>query len=423
MHLPMCVRRVATVDRPPPAGHPCVPHHTRRRAGEYRRRQGESGTRATRASRPTSPTCRSPCPRPSASAGARAPASPAASTSFGCSSLVAVERGDDVGDRGRARLRAAPSTWRSRSRRCAVYSWIRGRGSSITSPWPGHDRDSRSFSRRASVARYCAMSPPRSGFTTENMPSSTVSPVKSTRSSSSRKHRWFGAWPGVCSTSRPNSVPSMVSPSPMTRSGTTVRVLVEALAVGEHLGARGLHQAGGARRVVGMGVGEQHPAHPLLHRRADDGVDVALVVGTGVDDRDLVDADEVGVGAGPGEGTRVGGDDPAHERRQRTRHTGGQVRHSAAPRLPSGLPRPSPSYCRWAYGPPARRLPVRRPGRVADALAGLPQPLLVDCRPEAARRRARRRRATAVRSTSTPSWRDASRARRHAADAHSCARS
>ena len=34
------------------------------------------------------------------------------------------------------------------------------------------------------------------GFTTEYMPSSTVSPVNSTRSSSSRKQRWLGAWPG-----------------------------------------------------------------------------------------------------------------------------------------------------------------------------------------------------------------------------------
>ena len=104
-------------------------------------------------------------------------------------------------------------------------------------------------------------------------------------------------------------------------------VLVEALAVGEHLGAGRLHQSGGAGRVVGMGVGEQHPAHPLLHRRADDGVDVALVVGTGVDHRDLVDADEVGVGAGAGERTRVRRHDPADERRQRARDAGSQVRH------------------------------------------------------------------------------------------------
>ena len=141
------------------------------------------------------------------------------------------------------------------------------------------------------------MSPPRDGWTTENMPSSTVSPVNSTRSSSRRKHRWFGACPGVCSTSSPNSVPSIVSPSSIARSSDDRAVLVEPLAEREHLGAGGLHEPGGARRVVGMRVGEQHPAHPLAHRRADDRVDVALVVGPGVDHRDLVDADEVGVGA------------------------------------------------------------------------------------------------------------------------------
>ena len=60
----------------------------------------------------------------------------------------------------------------------------------------------------------------------------------------------------------------------------------------------------GAGRVVGVRVREQHPADALAHRRADDGVDVAGVVGAGVDHRDLVDADEVGVGAGPGERAR-----------------------------------------------------------------------------------------------------------------------
>ena len=213
------------------------------------------------------------------------------------------------------------------------------------------------------------MSPPRVGLTTENMPSSTVSPVKSTRSSSRRKHRWLGACPGVWSTSRPNSVPSIVSPSPITRSGTIVVVLVEALAERQDLGAGGLHQPGGAGRVVGMGVGEQHPPHPLPHRRADDGVDVALVVGSGVDHRDLVDADEVGVRTRPGERARVRGHDAAHQRRERARHSRNEVRHvrpaRSAPNEPQrGSPRaasppgsPSPPYCRCGYGPPARRSP------------------------------------------------------------------
>ena len=77
--------------------------------------------------------------------------------------------------------------------------------------------------------------------------------------------------------------------------GHDVGVLVEALAVREHLGRPSPSR--GARRpgVVGMRVGEQHPPHPFAHRCADDGVDVRSVVGAGVDHRDLVDADEIRV--------------------------------------------------------------------------------------------------------------------------------
>src|SRR5439155_8930263 len=70
---------------------------------------------------------------------------------------------------------------------------------------------------------------------------------------------------------------------------------------GQHLGARLLHEPGDAGRVIGVRMGQQDPAHPFLHRRADDGVDVVTVVRTRVDDRDFVDAYEVGVGARAGE--------------------------------------------------------------------------------------------------------------------------
>ncbi len=106
----------------------------------------------------------------------------------------------------------------SRESRCCRYSSMRARGSSITSPCPGAIFDSRIFLSRSSVAMYCAMSPPVFGDTTEYMPSRIVSPVKRIRSSSRKKHRWFGACPGVCSTSRRNSVPSIVSPSVIVRS-------------------------------------------------------------------------------------------------------------------------------------------------------------------------------------------------------------
>ena len=222
---------------------------------------------------------------------------------------------------------AAPSTWRSRSWRCATYSWIRGCGVLDHVAVAGREPRQAQLLHAAQRLEVLGHVAARCGLTTENMPSSTVSPVKSTRSSSSRKQRWFGAWPGVWSTSSPNSVPSMTSPSPIARSMRDGRVLVEALAEGQHLGAGGLRQARGPGRVVGVRVGEQHPAHALLHRRADDGVDVALVVGTGIDHRDLVDADEVGVGARAGEGPRVGRDDAAHERRERAGHPGSEIGH------------------------------------------------------------------------------------------------
>ena len=150
---------------------------------------------------------------------------------------------------------------------------------------------------RASVSRYSRMSPPRCGLTTEYIPSSTVSPVKQhallleeeaqvVRRVPGRVHRLeteLGALDGVALADHPVD--------------GHVGVLVDPLPVGEHLGAGRLHQPGGAGGVVGMRVRQHHPPHPLAHRRADDGVDVARVVGAGVDHRDLVDPDEVRVRA------------------------------------------------------------------------------------------------------------------------------
>ena len=69
------------------------------------------------------------------------------------------------------------------------------------------------------------------------------------------------------------------------------------LAEAGDLGAGALRDARGRGPVVGVRVREQHPAHALRHRRADDRLDVTGVVGAGVDHRDLVDADEIRVGA------------------------------------------------------------------------------------------------------------------------------
>ena len=104
--------------------------------------------------------------------------------------------------------------------------------------------------------------------------------------------------------------------------------------------------------MIRVRVGEHHPADPLAHRRADDRVDVALVVGARVDHRDLVDPDEIGVRAGARERAGVGRHDPANQWRQRTRHTRGEIGHLSA--LSGGrtsvIPTLAPSYCRWPSG-------------------------------------------------------------------------
>jgi hypothetical protein len=81
----------------------------------------------------------------------------------------------------------------------------------------------------------------------------------------------------------------------------------------EHLGAGALLQAGRPGRVVAVGVRAEDPPDPVA-TAAGDGVEVRRVVGPGIDDGDLVDADEVGVGPGAGHHPRVGRDDPPHHR-------------------------------------------------------------------------------------------------------------
>ena len=48
----------------------------------------------------------------------------------------------------------------------------------------------------------------------------TWSPVNTVRLPTRAKHRWSGAWPGMCRTSRAKLFPLMVSPSTSLRSGT-----------------------------------------------------------------------------------------------------------------------------------------------------------------------------------------------------------
>ena len=121
---------------------------------------------------------------------------------------------------------------------------------------------------------------------------------------------------------------------------------VDRVAVGEHeieievhlvglgeLPERADHRAGlladaiRRRPVVGMRVREQHPLHAVAHRRADDRLDVLRDIGTGIDHRDFVDADEVGVRARSGHQTGIVRDDAPDQRRERARHLGSHGGH------------------------------------------------------------------------------------------------
>ena len=59
---------------------------------------------------------------------------------------------------------------------------------------------------------------PSGGRMTTVEPSMMWSPENSMRSCSSRKQRWFEAWPGVWTARSTNSVASMTSPSASERS-------------------------------------------------------------------------------------------------------------------------------------------------------------------------------------------------------------
>ena len=146
---------------------------------------------------------------------------------------------------------------------------------------------------------------PSGGAMTTVEPSMMWSPENSSRSSSSRKHRWFDAWPGVCTAVRRNSVASMRSPSTDARGRSRRPSRASKASTSAPVRAA---SAGGARGVVGVGVGAQDPADAVA-AAAGDGVEVAGVVGARIDDGDLVDADEVGVRARARHHARVGRQD------------------------------------------------------------------------------------------------------------------
>ena len=99
-----------------------------------------------------------------------------------------------------------------------------------------------------------------------------------------------------------------------------------------------------------MRVREQDPADALEHRRADDRVDVPAEIGPGIDHRDLVDADEIGVRARPG-----------HQTRDCSRRLGARAARA----------RSATSGVRSGTGPRAARRAARRRDRSARATSRL----------------------------------------------------
>ena len=68
----------------------------------------------------------------------------------------------------------------------------------------------------------------------------------------------------------------------------------------------------GVRRVVAMGMGDQDMRHGLAAHRIQQRLGMRLVVGTGIDDRDLALAHDVTDRAGEGERARIVAQHPPH---------------------------------------------------------------------------------------------------------------
>ena len=63
--------------------------------------------------------------------------------------------------------------------------------------------------------------------------------------------------------------------------------------------------------MVAMAVGDEDMGETLALDRRGDRLEMRLVGGTGIDDRDLAGADEIGIGAEEGVWARIVGDDAA----------------------------------------------------------------------------------------------------------------
>ena len=86
--------------------------------------------------------------------------------------------------------------------------------------------------------------------------------------------------------------------------------------------AGGVLQGTGGRRMVAMGMGDHDEIDGFTAHRREEGGDVGIVVGARIEDGDVTVADDVAAGAGEGERPGIGGDHPAHERREPAQFAG-----------------------------------------------------------------------------------------------------
>ena len=110
---------------------------------------------------------------------------------------------------------------------------------------------------------------PSGGAITTVEPSMMWSPENSMRSCSSRKQRWFDAWPGVWIAAQHE----LGGLDHVAVGHRHVDLEVVAGVEGEHLGAGAGLEAGDAGGVVGVGVGADDPADAVA-AAAGDGVEV-----------------------------------------------------------------------------------------------------------------------------------------------------
>ena len=130
-----------------------------------------------------------------------------------------------------------------------------------------------------------------------------------------------GAVPGVCMACSRNSVASSSKPSSISTSGRRRPATSAPVRAAS---------GGGAPGVVVVGVGDERSTGCGRHRSRRWRRRGRRSPGPGSIDRDLVDADQVGVGAGAGHGAGVGGDDAADQRADGRGHARRQVRHRTA---------------------------------------------------------------------------------------------